>query len=131
MRLVVDTSAIAAVLFDEPDAESVLAVLDEADRPFLSCVNLHEARLVVVRRLGPAGVSALEKLIVRNAMELVSFDPERAREAFEAHVRFGKGRHPARLNLCDCAAYALAKSLDAPLLFKGDDFRRTDVTPAL
>ena len=131
MRLVIDTSAIVAILFDEPEAEALLTVLDGAERLFLSCVNLHEARLVLVRRLGPSGVSALEKLVLLNNIELVVFDPDRTCDAFEAHMQFGKGRHPARLNLCDCAAYALAKSLDVPLLYKGDDFRLTDVASAL
>ena len=131
MTLVVDTSALVAVLFGEPDASTFLRCLEGAERSFLSCVSLHETRIVTLGRRGEAGLSKLDALIANNAIQLVPFDEAQAQLAFEAHARFGKGRHPARLNLADCAAYALARSMGAPLLFKGDDFRLTDVTPAL
>lgn len=131
MTLAVDTSALVAVLFGEPDARTFLRSLETAEASFLSCVTLHEARIVTLGRRGEAGLSKLDVMIANNAIQLVPFDEAQAQLAYEAYARFGKGRHPARLNLADCAAYALAKSMDAPLLFKGDDFRLTDVTPAL
>ena len=131
MTLAVDTSALIAILFAEPDAGGFLRSLEAAERSLLSCVSLHETRIVTLSRRGEAGLSKLDVLIANNAIQLVPFDEARAQLASEAYARFGKGRHPARLNLADCASYALAKSLDAPLLFKGDDFRLTDVTPAL
>jgi ribonuclease VapC len=131
LTLALDTSALVAVLFGESDADTFLRSLEVAEHSFLSCVTLHETRIVTLGRRGEAGLAKLDVLIANNAIQLVSFDEGQAQLAFEAHVRFGKGRHPARLNLADCAAYALAKSMGAPLLFKGDDFRLTDITPAL
>lgn len=131
MTLAVDTSALVAVLLGEPDARTFLRSLEAAERSLLSCLSLHEARIVTLGRRGEAALAKLDVLISNNAIQLVPFDEGQAQLAFDAYARFGKGRHPARLNLADCAAYALAKSLDAPLLFKGDDFKLTDVTPAL
>ena len=126
-----DTSALVAVLLGEPDARVFLRALEAAESSVLSCLTLHETRIVTLGRRGEVGLSKLDTLISNNAIQLVPFDERQAQLAFEAYARFGKGRHPARLNLADCAAYALARSRDAPLLFKGGDFRLTDVTPAL
>lgn len=131
MTLVVDSSALLAIVLREADWLLFFEFLVNAERSLLSCMNLHEARIVALRRLGEAGVVKLHELLESQTVEFASFDESQALVAFEAHARFGKGRHPARLNLADCAAYALAKSMDAPLLFKGDDFRLTDVAPAL
>jgi ribonuclease VapC len=131
VTLVVDSSALVAIILREPDWLVFFEALVNAERSLLSCMNLLEARIVTLRRLGEAGRVKLHELLESQTVQFASFDEGQALIAFEAHVRFGKGRHPARLNLGDCAAYALAKSLDAPLLFKGDDFRLTDVTPAL
>jgi ribonuclease VapC len=131
VTLVVDSSALLAIVLREPDGLSFFEALVNAERSLLSCMNLHETRIVTLSRVGEAGILKLHELLESQAVEFANFDESQARVAFEAFARFGKGRHPARLNLADCAAYALARSLDAPLLFKGDDVRLTDVTPAL
>ena len=87
--------------------------------------------MVMGGRYGPDGIVELNLLIEANDIEVVSWTSELADAAAEAFLRFGKGRHPAKLNFGDCMAYALAKSLDAPLLYKGDDFARTDIRSAL
>ena len=98
----------------------------------LSAVNLLEAFMVMRGRYGEVGGDALESLLDAIEAEIVPFDEAQARLAFAAFATYGKGINPVtKLNLCDCAAYALAKSLDAPLLFKGGDFRPTDIVPVV
>lgn len=98
----------------------------------MSAVNAHEAATIVRIRQGNDAVEKLWKFLSDNAVEIVVFDEPQVHAAATAYDRYGKGIHPgARLNLCDCAAYALAKTLDAPLLFKGHDFSHTDPTSAL
>jgi ribonuclease VapC len=130
--MVIDTSAMVALLRDEPEAQAILDALIAPVAAVISTVTLLEARTVLLGRFGPAMLQGLEDLLADLRPEVEPFDAEQSRLAFAAYRRFGKGfGHPARLNLCDCAAYALATSLDLPLLFKGDDFRRTDVRAAL
>lgn len=129
--IVVDLSAVVAMILNEPDARSFANALVDDDAPLISAVTLYELRVVLNARTGERGVRELATLIARSAMETVAFDDRQSDLAFDAYRRYGKGVHPAGLNLADCAAYALAKSLDAPLLFKGDDFARTDVRRAL
>jgi ribonuclease VapC len=97
----------------------------------MSAVSLVEASLVIEGRFGGGGARELDALIARSRIQIGAFDGEQAALAREAFRRFGRGRHPAGLNFSDCLAYALAKHLDEPLLFKGDDFAKTDVVPAL
>lgn len=98
----------------------------------MSSVNLLETSLVLVRATGDASIwEPLDVFVEELEVEIVAFDSDQASIAREAFLRFGKGRHPARLNFGDCAAYALAKSRKAPLLFKGGDFLKTDIAAAL
>ncbi|HEY2621148.1 MAG TPA: type II toxin-antitoxin system VapC family toxin [Acetobacteraceae bacterium] len=129
--IAVDTSAIIAVVFGEPDADGFLRRLS-IEPACLSAVSLQEASMVMADRLGDAiAWRPLEELVRDVPLEIVAHDRNLAEIAREAFLRFGKGRHPARLNCGDCASYALAKSLNIPLLFKGADFARTDIVPAL
>ena len=105
-----------------------MAAIAADERRFVSAVNLLEARMVMLGRFGEAGRDALEMLIEAMSAEIVAFDEAQAALASHAFSAYGKGINPAsKLNLCDCVAYALAKSVGAPLLFKGDDFRATDI----
>lgn len=131
--IVVDSSALVAILEHEVDAAVYASAIELADRLLISAVNVHETGVVLrVRR----GSSALDRfwrfLTIDNDFEIAAFDEVQARFALSAFDRFGKGIHSrARLNLADCAAYALASSVGAPLLFKGDDFSATDVQACL
>jgi ribonuclease VapC len=130
--IAVDTSAIIAILQFEPEATALLRCISEADMACLAAVSLHEASMVVAGRTSDAEAwQDLDALIMTCSMATVPYTQELASIAREAFLRFGKGRHPARLNCGDCASYALAKSLNIPLLFKGADFAKTDIVPAL
>ncbi len=126
--IVVDSSALIAILQREPEADTFLRVIAMADGCLLSLVSLLETSMVMAGRTGDATSWAdLDALIARAGMQVVAQDAEQAEAAREAFLRYGKGRHPAGLNLGDCATYALAKRRNLPLLFKGDDFSRTDL----
>jgi ribonuclease VapC len=130
MRLVIDSSALVAIATEEPECDSFINVLEAADSLLISPINYVEAGVVLVRkRVFPSRETFDEWL--SNYRVRVANEPVIDALALDAYLTFGKGRHPARLNLADCFAYALAKSLDAPLLYKGDDFRMTDVRSAL
>jgi ribonuclease VapC len=129
--MVVDSSAILAVLFKEPERDAFAAALAEAGVRLVSSVNAFEAAIVVSSRKGPSGIRELDLLFHHAGVEIVSFTEAHLRLAREAYERYGKGRHPAGLNLGDCCAYALARHSGEALLFKGDDFTRTDVVPAV
>jgi len=129
--IVIDSSALIAILRREPEADRFLHVIAAADGCLLSSVGLLETSLVLAGRTGDqAAWAGLDALIARAGMEVIAQDGAQAKLAREAFLRFGKGRHPAALNLGDCAAYALARSRALPLLFKGEDFVRTDLLPA-
>lgn len=131
--IVVDSSALVAILEREVDAAVYARAIELADGLLISAVNVHETGVVLrIRR----GLSALDRfwrfLVIENDFEIAAFDEIQARLALSAFDRYDKGIHPkARLNLADCAAYALASSVRAPLLFKGDDFSATDVEGCL
>ena len=129
--MVIDTSAVLAILLQEPEAESLAAAREHDPRRLMSAVTLLDCATVMEARKGPAGGRELNLLLHRARIEGVSFNSEQAEIAREAWLRFGKGRHPAALNLGDCCSYALSRSSGEPLLFKGSDFARTDVTAAL
>lgn len=132
MAIVVDTSALVAVVFGEPDATALAAVLvANVGDISVSAATLVEAEIVVEARQGQTAVHDLELLLGRTGAAVVEFDASQAALAVAAWRRFGKGRHPAALNLGDCFAYALSKHLGAPLLFKGNGFTQTDVGSAL
>jgi ribonuclease VapC len=126
--MVIDTSALLAILQDEPERRAFNEAIEAAAARALSVVNFVEVSIALESRLGAAGLRELDLFLERAGIELVGVDPEQAGLAREAFSRFGKGRHPAGLNLGDCFAYALARSRGEPLLFKGEDFPRTDLT---
>jgi len=129
--IVVDTSALIAILRNEPDKDHFVDRILTAPGRVMSAVSLQEAGMVQAGRFGDgAALDLLAALVARLGIEVVPHDAALARLAGEAFLRFGKGRHVAGLNFGDCAAYALAASLGLPLLFKGDDFGRTDVMVA-
>ncbi len=127
--MVIDTSAIAAILFDEPERASFNRMIEAAERRLISAPTLLESTLVVESRKGERGRAELELFIHEARLEVVAFDRNQADLAARAWRTYGKGRHPAGLNYGDCFAYALAKASRAPLLFKGSDFAQTDVAP--
>ncbi len=130
--IVVDTSALIAILRNEPEKDRFVDAILTASTRFISAVSLQEAGMVVAGRHGDAAAwEPLDALVRRLDLEIVAHDAALARIAREAFLRFGKGRHPARLNFADCAAYALARSSGLALLFKGEDFARTDIVTAV
>ena len=126
--MVVDTSAIIAILQKEPEARAFAEVVEDAVICLISAVSVLEAAIFVQARRHAEGVHRLDALIREADMEIVPFDSDQMLIAREGFRRFGKGRHPAALNFGDCAAYALARAIGEPLLFKGDDFSQTDVS---
>jgi ribonuclease VapC len=130
--VIVDTSALIAVLRAEPDADVVLAAMVEAEAPKVSAGTLLEAAIVADRIAPPMGGRRFDRLVSDLRLEVVPHTADQAAVARAAYRDFGKGSgHPARLNYGDCFAYALAVMTGEPLLFKGDDFVHTDVTSAL
>jgi ribonuclease VapC len=129
--MIVDTSALVAILLQESDAFLYAQALSTADTLFLSSVTRVELSLVMEGRKGDAGCRDTDALLSFLSFEIAPFTERQANLAIEAFRRFGRGRHPAALNFGDCFSYALAVELDKPLLFKGDDFRQTDVRVAL
>jgi len=132
MAIVVDTSALAAIVFGEPDAAMfVTALAAHAGDVSISAATLVDARIVVEGRQGRAALDDLERALMKAAVKVEPVDEGQAALASTAWKRFGKGRHAADLNFGDCFSYALSKSLGAPLLFKGQDFSQTDVASVL
>ena len=125
--LVVDTSALLAALFAEPQRDAVLVALAEADDALLSSCSLLEAAIVAQSRLGPEGQAELERLLEAFSVEITAFTADQAIVAGDAWRRFGKGRHAAALNILDCCSYALARAARRPLLAVGHEFARTDI----
>ena len=124
--MIVDTSAVLAVLFREPDAERYATAILTAAPCRMSVASLLEASIVIGTRGDTAGAE-LDALVAEAGIELVPVTHEQVEVARHAWRRFGKGRHPAALNFGDCFAYALATTTGEPLLFKGEDFLQTDV----
>jgi ribonuclease VapC len=125
--MVIDTSALMAILLNESDRFLYLSKLMEDSRPVMSAVTVVEAGIVMESRKGDAGARELELLIFQAGIQVVAVDAEQSHLALAAWRRFGKGRHKASLNLGDCFAYALAKKITQPLLAKGQDFPLTDI----
>jgi ribonuclease VapC len=126
--IVVDSSALIAILRREPEADGFLQIIAEAESCLLSSVSLLETSMVLAGRTGDAtSWTELDALIARAGIEVVAQNAELTEAARAAFLLYGRGRHPAALNLGDCASYALAKHHDLPLLFKGADFTRTDL----
>ena len=129
--MVVDASAVIAILMLEPEAEDFLRRLDEAPIRLLSVVTRVELSFVAEGRKGEAGKQDLDRFFARIEHEIVPASARHASLAIEAFRWFGKGRHRAALNMGDCFAYALAKSTGEPLLYKGRDFALTDIRAAI
>lgn len=129
--IVVDTSAIIAILRGEPERDKLLAVLNASAANFCSMVTFVESFMVSTNRNAEAPIALHLRLLDDLGIETVPLDQKQAVFAAEAFARFGKGRHPAKLNLGDCFSYALARFLTAPLLYKGEDFSRTDIVAAV
>jgi ribonuclease VapC len=125
--MVLDTSAILAILQEESEIEPFSIAIEEDPIRLLSAVSLVEASIVVESRYGEPGGRELDLLVYRTGIEIVPVDGRQAEVARHAFRTFGKGRHPASLNLGDCFSYALSQISGEPLLFKGGDFGKTDV----
>ena len=125
--MVLDTSALLALLLDEPEAEDFRAAVEEDTTRLVSSATLLETALVIEARKGELGGRELDTLIQKAEVVVVPVDAEHVSEARRAYRRFGKGRHAAGLNFGDFFAYALARTAGEPLLFKGDDFAKTDI----
>ena len=125
--MVLDTSALMALLLDEPEAEEFRGAVEEDTTRLVSAATLLETALVIEARKGEPGGRELDALIHKAEIVVVAVDAEHVSEARRAYRRFGKGRHAAALNFGDVFAYALARTSVEPLLFKGDDFAKTDI----
>lgn len=125
--LVVDSSALIAILLGEPEHSRFLDLIFGAEERKVSSFTLLETGAVILSRKGPAGRLIFDSLCDELLLEVTPFTAEHLRLARQAWERFGKGRHPAALNLGDCCSYALARASGYPLLFKGNDFRQTDL----
>lgn len=125
--MVIDTSALVAILQDEPERRAFNEAIEAAETRSMSTATFLETSIVIETRYGAEGLRNLDLLIAKAQIELVPVDVEQAHVARRAFVQFGKGRHPASLNYGDCFAYALAKVSGAALLYKGEDFSQTDI----
>lgn len=128
--MVLDSSALLAILLDEPERKSFIDSIEASAQRSMSVVSLVESGIVLESRRGSSASSVLDAFVMRAGIEVVSVDAEQGRAARQAFSRFGKGRHAAGLNFGDCFAYALAHTTGDPLLYKGNDFSKTDVTSA-
>ncbi|HEY6456283.1 MAG TPA: type II toxin-antitoxin system VapC family toxin [Steroidobacteraceae bacterium] len=124
--MVIDTSALLAILLDEPQRRAFTEAIEAAEDRLLSAASFVETSMILESRHGAEGVRSLDRLLAAAQIKIIPVDEPQAHAAREAFRQFGKGRHPAGLNFGDCFSYALAKCSSDPLLFKGDDFIRTD-----
>ena len=129
--MVVDTSALIAVLLSEPETEAFVRVLADDPRKIISAFNALESGMVIEAKKGETGGRELDLLLHRARIEIISLNGDQVELALAAWRKFGKGNHPAGLNIGDCCAYALAKYTGEPLLFKGNNFSQTDVRPVI
>ena len=125
--MVLDTSAVLAILQNEPERRQFNEAIDAAETRSLSTASFVECSMIVESRYGPDGVRDLDLFIAKAQISLAPVDDEQANLARRAFRKYGKGRHPAGLNFGDGFSYALSKALQEPLLFKGNDFSQTDV----
>lgn len=129
--MILDTSALVAILFDEREASDFLREIELADACRISAGSFIELSIVIESQLGPEGSRQCDMFLRRAGVAIEPVTREQAHIARQAFIDFGKGRHPTGLNFGDCFAYALAKVTGEPLLFKGADFRKTDIRAAL
>jgi ribonuclease VapC len=125
--MVIDTSALLAILLDEPERAAFNRSIVAAPSRVMSTATFLETSMVIESRFGAGGLRDLDLFLERAGIELAAVDEDQARAARRAFSRFGKGRHPAGLNYGDCFSYALASVLGEPLLYKGNDFVQTDI----
>ncbi|MCX7089145.1 MAG: type II toxin-antitoxin system VapC family toxin [Methylococcales bacterium] len=128
--MVVDSSILIAILLAEPEAEDYAKRLLNTDDIYISAVSIVESSMVIEYKKGEQGAIQYDELLNIIAPTIIAFDSEQAKLARAAWRKYGKGRHPAKLNFGDCCSYAVAKYLNKPLLFKGDDFSKTDLIRA-
>jgi len=129
--VIVDSSALIAVILSEPDEERFAAAMLRHGAPRMSAANWLEAAMVIDSRKLPTGRIRFDDVVARLCISVLPVTAEIATRARQAHNDFGRGQHPARLNYGDCLAYATASVMGEPLLFKGRDFSQTDIEPAL
>lgn len=125
--MVIDSSVLIAILLAEPDAEYYANLLSEASDIYISAVSVFESSMVIESKKGEKGAKQYDQLLEIISPTIVAFDSQQAILARIAWQNYGKGRHPAKLNFGDCCSYAIAKYLNQSLLFKGDDFSKTDI----
>jgi ribonuclease VapC len=128
--IVVDTSAIVAIIRQEVDASALADIIDDQDRTLISAVSFIETSMVVNGRRQGVDLTNVGAILAAMGTEVVPLTLDDGKAAVAGFMRFGKGRHRARLNFADCFSYGLARSRNLPLLFKGDDFIHTDIVPA-
>ena len=128
--MTLDTSALVAILRNEPERADFVALIEQAPRRLVSSVSVLEAAMVLEGRRGDEAGRELDLFLHTASIETIPFDADQLALARSAFRRFGKGRHPAGLNFGDCATYALARWSGEPLLFKGNDFSETDIPSA-
>jgi len=128
--MVIDTSAIVAILRNEPEAVKLERALVASPVRLVPATCVLEARMVLVSRLGEHALAEIDLWLARIEADIIPVDSDLVDLATQAWLTYGKGRHPASLNFADCFSYALAKRADEPLLFIGEDFSRTDIDPA-
>lgn len=129
--MILDTSALVAILFREPEAEAFTRLIHSNVNNRISAGTCLELVLVLERQAGVEADRQREMFFRRAGITIEAFTEDQLLIARQAFHDFGKGRHPAGLNFGDCFAYALARYMGEPLLFKGDDFRKTDIVPAI
>jgi ribonuclease VapC len=129
--IVIDTSAIIAILKDEPERRTFTEIIERTETCLISAANYIETSMVMEARNGYEGLRDFDWLLFKAGITIETVDAEQAKTARAAFSKFGKGRHRAGLNFGDCFSYALAKTLGVPLLFKGSDFNHTDIRSAV
>ncbi|SIT56560.1 Ribonuclease VapC30 [Mesorhizobium prunaredense] len=129
--MIIDSSVLVAILRTEPGYDRFVLAIAQADRRLLAAPTLLETTMVLVGRWQDQIVDRFEAFLRTASIETIPFTADHAAVARQAFLRYGKGRHPAALNVADCISYATARLEAMPLLFKGDDFRLTDIEPAV
>jgi ribonuclease VapC len=129
--MTLDTSALAAIFFGEPEADKFIQIIHDADVCRISAVNFVELSMVIESQIGPDAGRQCDIFLRRSGVIIEPVTVEQAHLARQAFLDFGKGRHPAGLNFGDCFAYALSRATGEPLLFKGRDFGKTDIQAAM
>lgn len=129
--MVLDTSAIIAIIFDEPERQAFLRIIARNPVLAISAPTLYESSVVAFGKKPDRSIVEKVEAFLRDFLvTTIPLDADAARSARDAYLQFGKGYHPAGLNLADCFSYSLAKARNEPLLFKGGDFLKTDIVPA-